>query len=162
MPATVPSGSAARGIRFGGSVATSQMKTAARTAAASRRNRFKATGRAPASRLHAGRALEGRGLVGALPRELRLAAAEMTEGGGLSVDRPAQIELLHDSARRQLEVIANDLRDLLFGDSARALGVDHDRHRVGDADGVRELDERAVCDAGRDDVLRNVARHVAG
>src|SRR5438132_2569727 len=42
---------------------------------------------------------QSRGLVDALPRELRLAAAEVSEGGGLPVDRPSQIQLLHDSAR---------------------------------------------------------------
>ena len=61
-----------------------------------------------------------------------------------------------------LKCCAHELGDLLFGDASGALGVHHDRHRIGDADGVGELHQRAIGEAGGDDVLRDVARHVAG
>ena len=48
-------------------------------------------------------------LVGSLPGELRFGAAEVTERRGLLVDRPSEIELFHDAARRQLEMLAHDL-----------------------------------------------------
>src|SRR5262249_37663182 len=57
----------------------------------------------------AGRGLQRGGLVGPLPGELRLGAAEVAERRGLAVDRLAEVELLHDAARRELEVIAHDL-----------------------------------------------------
>ena len=41
-------------------------------------------------------------------------------------------------------------------------GIDEHRHRLGDADRVGELHHAALGQAGRDDVLRDVARHVAG
>ena len=78
-------------------------------------------------------------LVGALPSELRLGAAEVAERRGLAVDRPAQVEGLDDALRRQLEVRADDLAQLVVGQLARAGGVDQDRHRLGDANRVREL-----------------------
>jgi hypothetical protein len=40
--------------------------------------------------------------------------------------------------------------------------VDVDRHRLGHADGVGELDGAAVGEAGGDDVLGEVARRIGG
>src|SRR5262249_48685964 len=100
-------------------------------------------------------------LVGTLPGELRFRSPEMTEGRRLLVNRAAQIELLHDAARRELEVRADDLGDLLFRNSSGAFGVDHPRPGIGDADGMGELHERAVGQSRGDDVLRNVPGHVA-
>ena len=86
----------------------------------------------------------------------------MAEGRRLLVDRPAQVERLDDAARRQLEVRAHQLADLLVGDRAGAGGLDQDRHRLGHADRVGELHHALLRQPGRDDVLRDVARHVAG
>src|SRR5579871_675618 len=93
-----------------------------------------------------------RRLVGSLPRELRLSPSEVPECGGFLIDWPAKIELLHDSARRQLEVIPHELRHLLFRNTPSTLGMDHHRNGVGHANRIRELDERPVCNSGRDDV----------
>ena len=49
----------------------------------------------------------------------------------------------------------------LFRHLARAVRVDQHRDRLGDADGVGELHGAAIGQIGRDDVLRDVARHVA-
>ena len=43
---------------------------------------------------------------------------------------------------------------------AGAVGVDIDRQRLGDADGIGELDGAAVGDARRDDVLGQIARGI--
>jgi hypothetical protein len=59
-------------------------------------------------------------------------------------------------------VAPHELDDLLVGDAARAERVDRDRDRLGDADGVGELELDFVGHAGGDEVLRDVARHVAG
>src|SRR4051812_43581902 len=57
-----------------------------------------------------------RGLVRLLPREFRFGAAEVAERGGLLVDGPAQVQRFDDAARRQLEVRAHQLADLLVTD----------------------------------------------
>ncbi len=51
--------------------------------------------------------------------------------------------------------------DLVVGDAAGAGRVDEHGDGIGDADRVRELHERLLGKAGRDDVLGDVARHVA-
>src|SRR5207253_4126260 len=53
------------------------------------------------------------------------------------------------------------LGDLVFRNDRRALGTDGDAHRLRDADRVSQLHFRALGDAGGDDVLRDVAGHVA-
>src|SRR5438045_1735295 len=113
----VPSVGAASAIGRGGAVKATKTATAAARAAAAMNSFFTRTERGGRRLLTGGRRLQGgpclqRGrLVGALPGELRLGAAEVAERGGLLVDRPAQIELLHDAARRQLEVLAHQLGD---------------------------------------------------
>src|SRR5215218_7900137 len=54
-----------------------------------------------------------RGFVGPLPGEFRFGAAEVPERGGLLVDRTAQVERFDDAARRQLEMRAHQVADLL-------------------------------------------------
>ena len=58
--------------------------------------------------------------------------------------------------------LADQLGDLRVGDLAGALGVDVDADRLGDADGVGELDLAALGQARGDDVLGDVAGHVGG
>src|SRR5690242_20824368 len=57
------------------------------------------------------RRTEGGGLVGVLPGEARFVAAEVAVGGGLPVDGPAQVQLLHQGGRPQVEVVANQACD---------------------------------------------------
>src|SRR5687768_832484 len=88
----------------GGSVRTMKRKTAAHRAAVIL-NQFGTRTRLDARRfLHAGVGAQRVSLVGALPRELRLRAAEVSERRGLAEDRPAQVEAFDDGLRRQLEV----------------------------------------------------------
>ncbi len=95
------------------------------------------------------------------PGEVRVAAAEVAVGRGLLVDRTAQIERLDDAARRQLEVRANQVRDNFRIDLLGAKGFDQHADRIGDADRVGQLHFAAVRESARDDVLRDVARHVS-
>src|SRR5262252_2531391 len=185
MPATVPSPDGARAACLGGSVSRTQTTTAARMAAVPSRTFVTGTGSSPnrhhrrhganregAARRaaltgttegsHARCGLERCSLVRAFPGELGLSPAKMAERRGLLVNGPAKVELLHDAARRQLEMIAHDLRDLLFGDSAGPLRVYHDRDGIRDADRVGQLHERPLGDARGHDVLGNIASHVAG
>ena len=111
-------------------------------------------------RLDAGGLGERLRLVGLLPGEIRQRSAEVAEGRRLLVDRPAQVERLDDALRRQREVLAHERHDLLLGDPARAVGLDVHGDRVRHADRVGELNQGALGDARRDEVLRDVAGHV--
>src|SRR6266446_6970898 len=64
----------------------------------------------------AGRRAQRIRLVGALPREGALVAAEMAVGGGLRVDRPAQVEVAENRCRTQVEVLGHKLLDPRHGD----------------------------------------------
>src|SRR5688572_22293975 len=99
-------------------------------------------------------------LVRPLPGEFLLVAAEVPVGGGLLVDRPAEVQVLDDALRAEGEDLADRGHDLVLGDLARAVGVGHDGDRVRHADRVGHLDLDAVGEAGGHDVLRDVAGHV--
>src|SRR5262249_37173832 len=103
-----------------------------------------------------------RGLVGALPGEVVVLAAEVAVGGGLLVDRAVELQRLAEGAGAQVEVLVDELLDLPAADLLGAEGLDHDRDRVRDADRVGDLDLGALGQAGRDDVLGDVASGVGG
>ena len=63
------------------------------------------------------------GLVGLLPGELRLVAAEVAVRGSAGIDRAQQVQGLDDRLRAQVEVAADELDDLRVGDAAGAEGV---------------------------------------
>ena len=67
-----------------------------------------------------------------------------------------------DAARREVEDLAERLLELGLVDLAGAVQVDIDRQRLGDADGVAQLDRGAVGEAGGDDVLGEIARGIGG
>src|SRR5215217_7034014 len=148
-------------------------RTAARRAAVSRKRRKKWRSRRPRATGHAtqaamfGRPSEsGVGtqpgcLVGALPGELRFAAAEMSECRGFLVNRTAKVECLNDPARCQLEVGTHEIADLVFVHEAGSEGVGVHGHRLRHANRVGQLHLAAIGEARRDDILRNVTRHVA-
>ncbi len=56
----------------------------------------------------------------------------------------------------------SDLCELLLVDVAGSVGIDQQRHRIGDADRVGDLDGAAVGEAGGHDVLGEVARRIGG
>src|SRR4029453_6699415 len=99
---------------------------------------------------------------GVLPGELGLGAAEVAVGGGPLVDRPAEVEVADDRRRAQVEELGQQLAELLGVDLLGAEGVDEHAHRVGDADGVGDLDLAALGQAGRDHVLGHPADGVGG
>jgi hypothetical protein len=83
-------------------------------------------------------------------------------GRGLAEDRPAEIELLDQHAGARVEGLEDRRGELVVGDHAGAERVDQHRDRLGDADGVGELDLAATGEARGDDVLGDVARVVRG
>src|SRR6185312_5985219 len=105
---------------------------------------------------------QGRRLVRLLPGELLLAAAEVTVRRRLLVDRAEQVELADERARTAIEVLADEALDRALRDRPRAEGLHVDRDRLRHADGVGELHFATARQLGRDDVLGDVARVVAG
>ena len=64
-----------------------------------------------------------------------------------------EVEGLNDETRTEVEVLADDLDELLIRLLARAVGVNMDRERLRNADGVRELDKCATSEAASNDGL---------
>ena len=84
----------------------------------------------------------------------------MAVGGRLAVDRAAQIEPADDGRRAEVKAVAHELRELLVGHLAGAVGLDEDGDRMGHADGVGQLQLAGVGQTGRNEVLGDVAGHV--
>src|SRR5450432_2546547 len=105
---------------------------------------------------------QGSGLVGGFPGEIRVFAAEVPVRCRLLVYRTAQLERFDNPFRGELEVFADELLQLLFGDHAGAERIHQHAYRLSYADSVRQLDFTTVGQAGSHDVFGNVAGHVAG
>src|SRR5207244_902328 len=73
-----------------------------------------------------------------------------------------QVQVLDDPARREREEFLDQLGDLVLGDDGGVLGAHGDRHRLGHTDRIRQLHLGAAGQARLDDVLGDVAAHVAG
>src|SRR5699024_6465935 len=98
----------------------------------------------------------------AAPGQVQVTAAEVAVGGGLLVDRPAQVQVGDDLAGAQVEQLPDDLAQALVADLAGALAVHQHAHRVAHADGVGQLDVAPPGQARRHDVLGDVPGHVGG
>ena len=73
-----------------------------------------------------------------------------TEAPGLA---PEQVELLGNGPGTEVKDFAGDLGDLYFIQLASTEGIDHDRNRLGHADGIGHLHLAAVAQAGGHQVL---------
>ena len=67
--------------------------------------------------------------------------------GRLEVDGLSQVKLLDNDTRAQVKVVANDLDELVRVLLRSSVGVDIDGQRLGDTDGVRELDKGTASEA---------------
>src|SRR6185437_3564627 len=77
------------------------------------------------------------GEIGLLPGEAAVfigRAAEVAVGRGTAIDRPVELERAPDVGRRQPEDFRQHLLELFLIDLAGAVGVDQNRHRIGNAD----------------------------
>src|ERR1044072_8131118 len=99
-----------------------------------------------AGELNSGGIAERFRFVCLFPAEAIFLAAKMAVGSGGLINGSAQIKFFDDSAWCELEVLANQVRKRSLTDAAGAFGVDHYRNRIGDADGISELDEAAICE----------------
>ncbi|SRR6266852_2603629 len=90
-------------------------------------------------------------LLGLFPRVRRV--AEVTIGRSLAVNRLLKVELLHDDTGPKIPILPDNLDELQICFLACAICVDKDRQRLGDTNGVRQLDERTASEAGRNQGL---------
>src|SRR3546814_20389594 len=68
----------------------------------------------------------------------------------------------YDTHLTDTTLFRSDLRLLSLGDLGGAIAVHVDRQRLGDADGIGDLDRSALGETGGDHVLCQVARPVGG
>src|ERR1700694_2810440 len=99
-------------------------------------------------------------LVGSLPRQVEVSAAEVAVGRRLLVDGPAEVQLPDDLQRAEVEMLLDQLLD--FGDRhpLGAEGLDKNRDRLAYADRIGDLDLAMAGKARGYDVLSHVARRV--
>src|SRR5262249_13930116 len=81
---------------------------------------------------------------------------EMTIGRRPRVDRPVQAEMLADTARTEIDQIAENLDHAILRDNARAMSLDIDRQRLGNPYGIGQLDRASLGKACRDNVLGEI------
>ena len=77
----------------------------------------------------------------------------MTIGRSLAVNRLLKVELLHDDTGPEIPILPNNLDELQICSLACAICVDKDRQRLGDTNGVRQLDECTASEATRNQGL---------
>jgi hypothetical protein len=99
--------------------------------------------------------LEGLGL---LPGEVGV--GEVAVLGGLAVDGVDEVELLDDDTGAHVEVGLDDLDELAGALVGGAVGLDEDGERLGDTNGVGELDKGTASELGVDERLGNPAGEV--
>src|SRR4029450_5507357 len=99
---------------------------------------------------------------GLLPGELLVVAPEVTVGGRLAVDGPAQVEVAQDGGRAQVEPVGDGRGDPRRVDGLGAERLDQERHGPGHADGVGHLDLGPPRGPGGHEVLGYPAGGVGG
>src|SRR3954470_19705612 len=109
------------------------------------------------------RALELIGEIRLFPREAAIlvgSAAEVAVGGRAAIDGLVELQRAADVGRGEPEHLRQNLLELALVDLAGAVRVDQNRHRVGDADGIGDLDGAALSESRRDDVLGEITRGI--
>ena len=69
--------------------------------------------------------------------------------------------MLTNATRLEADQLGKDLLELRLIDETGTVQVDIERHRIGNADRVRDLDRAAIGQAGCHDVLRQIARNIS-
>src|SRR3569832_1948855 len=86
----------------------------------------------------------------------------MSVCGGSRIERLVKTQMRADAARLQAHQLRQNLLELRLVDFARAVQIDIDRQRLGNADRVGKLYRATVAKTGRDNVLRQIARRIRG
>src|SRR5262245_12855732 len=102
------------------------------------------------------------GTINCFPAETFLITAERSEGRGLPVARTAQVQRLDDPFWSEMKIGADNFGKPLFVYLRCAKAIDVNRHGFGNADCIGKLHFTLVSDTCSHDVLRDIARHIAG
>src|SRR5687768_6422793 len=100
------------------------------------------------------------GFVRLLPGKAVFVATEMPVSRCGFVDWPAQVQVLNNSSRCKFKIVAHELRQRSFADASGAGSVDQHGNGIGDANGIRKVDQATIGESGSDDVLGDIAGHV--
>jgi len=99
-------------------------------------------------------------LLGGFPG--KAIAPEVAVGRGLLVDGVLQLKIFDNLARAEVEILLDDLQKLLLALRRRAVAKDSDGERLGNTDGVGNLDQDALAKSGLDQRLGDPAGGVGG
>src|SRR6185312_12567021 len=102
------------------------------------------------------------GFVSSLPAEVRVFATEVTVRSRLLVNGTTQPQRFNDALWRELEVIAHKLLKRPLIQFARSKSIHQNTYGLRHADGVCQLNFATVSQSGRDQVLGDIAAHIAG
>lgn len=82
--------------------------------------------------------------------------------GSSGVDGLGKVKLLDNDTRTQVEVVPDDLDQLLRGLVGGTVGLNEDRERVSDTNGIRELDKGTTGELSADERLGDPTGDVSG
>src|SRR6266480_449694 len=76
------------------------------------------------------------------------------------INGTAQVQCLNDSGRAQIKMLIDKVDNLIIRDFSSIEGLDEQRKRASNTDGVGYLEFQAISQARRNDILRNMARSI--
>jgi len=82
------------------------------------------------------RASNGRQGLGGLPSEIGVIATEVTIARRLEINGTSELEVANEAARAEVEIRLDDFEELAIADGARAVGIDVNRKRQCNANGI--------------------------
>ena len=95
-----------------------------------------------------------------LPRNVKILPAHVTVSGKLGIYRTAEIEPVDKRGGTQINKSADLIGDNILVNLCRSEGIDPDRDRLGNTDGIRDLNLAPVGKPGGNDVLCYVPRGI--
>ncbi len=101
-------------------------------------------------------------LLGLLPSEVSILTTEVTIRSSLLVDRASELEIADDATGAEIEVLEDDLEELRVGLSTSAIRVNEDGQRLGDTDGIGDLNDASLGQLGGDERLGDPAGSISG
>jgi len=84
------------------------------------------------------------------PSKIWVVPPKVTKGSGLLVNRTKKVQITKDDSRTQIEVLVHNVEKIGIGQSVldRSVRVDKYRKRLGNTNGVGDLDKDTVAEAG--------------
>ena len=87
---------------------------------------------------------------------------KMAIGSGAGIDRTVELQMLTDTAWAEVHQVAQKAGQFCLIDLCGVVAVDINRERLGNADGIGELDGAALGQFSGNHVLRQIARGIGG